>query len=441
MRWGKFQQLLLLLGDAGLLYLSLHLTLYIRYGNGALPIFWRLHITPFTIIFGIWLLIFYISRLYDSTSIERAIGTVIQLLKALTVGGFIAIALFYFVPLFLITPKTNLIIALSIAFILLTLWRVLFGQVIRRTAKLRVLIFGDSPEIQELINYIKLHPQLGYEITDHKQAFSHNLASLIKDKHISIVVASEDHQSNKAFVNMLYEILPLGISYMDFASFYEKLLGKIPISLISEVWFLENLAETEKRFFGLGKRVFDVVISIALLTIAVVLFPLIALLIKMESNGPVFYKHKRVGKDRKEFNLIKFRTMQKDAEKDGPQWAKVNDPRVTKVGKFLRKTRIDELPQAWDILIGDLSFIGPRPERPEFVNELRNNIPYYDMRLLVRPGLSGWAQINPPYYYGTEKEAYLKLQYVLFYIKNRGLGLDLSIALKTISVLLSRLGR
>ncbi|OGZ42242.1 MAG: hypothetical protein A3C80_01475 [Candidatus Ryanbacteria bacterium RIFCSPHIGHO2_02_FULL_45_43] len=441
MRWGKFQQLLLLLGDAGLLYLSLHLTLYIRYGNGALPIFWRLHITPFTIIFGIWLLIFYISRLYDSTSIERAIGTVIQLLKALTVGGFIAIALFYFVPLFLITPKTNLIIALSIAFILLTLWRVLFGQVIRRTAKLRVLIFGDSPEIQELINYIKLHPQLGYEITDHKQAFSHNLASLIKDKHISIVVASEDHQSNKAFVNMLYEILPLGISYMDFASFYEKLLGKIPISLISEVWFLENLAETEKRFFGLGKRVFDVVISIALLTIAVVLFPLIALLIKMESNGPVFYKHKRVGKDRKEFNLIKFRTMQKDAEKDGPQWAKVNDPRVTKVGKFLRKTRIDELPQAWDILIGDLSFIGPRPERPEFVNELRNNIPYYDMRLLVRPGLSGWAQINPPYYYGTEKEAYLKLQYDLFYIKNRGLGLDLSIALKTISVLLSRLGR
>ena len=126
--------------------------------------------------------------------------------------------------------------------------------------------------------------------------------------------------------------------------------------------------------------------------------------------------------------------MQKDAEKDGPQWAKVNDPRVTKVGKFLRKTRIDELPQAWDILIGDLSFIGPRPERPEFVNELRNNIPYYDMRLLVRPGLSGWAQINPPYYYGTEKEAYLKLQYDLFYIKNRGLGLDLSIALKTISV-------
>src|SRR3989338_3912088 len=441
MRWGKFQQLLLLLGDAGLLYLSLHLTLYIRYGNGALPIFWRLHITPFTIIFGIWLLIFYISRLYDSTSIERAIGTVIQLLKALTVGGFIAIALFYFVPLFLITPKTNLIIALSIAFILLTLWRVLFGQVIRRTAKLRGLIFGDSPEIQELINYIKIHPQLGYEITDHKQAFSHNLASLIKDKHISIVVASEDHQSNKAFVNMLYEILPLGISYMDFASFYEKLLGKIPISLISEVWFLENLAETEKRFFGLGKRVFDVVISIALLTIAVVLFPLIALLIKMESNGPVFYKHKRVGKDRKEFNLIKFRTMQKDAEKDGPQWAKVNDPRVTKVGKFLRKTRIDELPQAWDILIGDLSFIGPRPERPEFVNELRNNIPYYDMRLLLRPGLSGWAQINPPYYYGTEKEAYLKLQYDLFYIKNRGLGLDLSIALKTISVLLSRLGR
>ncbi|MFC1595225.1 sugar transferase [Patescibacteria group bacterium] len=139
--------------------------------------------------------------------------------------------------------------------------------------------------------------------------------------------------------------------------------------------------------------------------------------------------------------MIKFRTMKKDAEKNGAQWSQLNDSRITIVGRFLRKMRFDELPQVWNVLKGELSFVGPRPERPEFVNKLREKIPFYDMRHMIRPGLSGWAQINPPYYYASEKDSVVKLQYDLFYIKNRGSGLDLAIALKTLSVLFSRLGR
>jgi len=241
-------------------------------------------------------------------------------------------------------------------------------------------------------------------------------------------------------VRRFYEALPLGVSIVDFPAFYETTMEKIPVSVINESWFLVNLVEINKQIFEFSKRIFDVVFSIILGMPTVVLLPFIAGLVKIGSAGPIFYRQKRVGKNGKIIEIVKFRSMFKDAEKDGAQWAQTNDPRMTKIGKIIRKTRLDELPQLWNVFRGDMSFIGPRPERPEFIAELQKQIPHYAMRHLVKPGLSGWAQIKFPYGASVE-DSMEKLQYDLYYIKNRSLVLDGAIALKTLATMMRHSGR
>ena len=225
------------------------------------------------------------------------------------------------------------------------------------------------------------------------------------------------------------------------ASFYEKITGKIPVATIEQIWFLENLSEGSKKFYEVLKRFFDLVFSLVFLIFSLPIIPLIALLIKLDSPGAVFFRQIRTGKEGNPFWAIKFRTMVDKAETNGPQWATKNDPRVTRLGRFLRKTRIDEIPQLLNVLRGEMSLIGPRPERPEFVEQLQNEIPFYKERLLIKPGLTGWAQVVGPNYGGSISESLEKLQFDLFYIKNRSLTLDLSILLKTIKTVLSRSGQ
>jgi len=203
---------------------------------------------------------------------------------------------------------------------------------------------------------------------------------------------------------------------------------------------LENVIELDKRKFEQIKRLIDVVLAVLFFLPFALLAPFAAMAIKLTSRGNVFYKQKRLGKNGKIFEIIKFRSMAKDAEKDGAKWAQIRDKRVTAVGKFLRKTRLDELPQILSVLKGDLSFIGPRPERPEFVDELSQKIPHYSMRHIVKPGLSGWAQINFPYG-SSVNDSMQKLQYDLYYVKNRSLILEAIIILKTIMTVLKIEGR
>ncbi len=211
---------------------------------------------------------------------------------------------------------------------------------------------------------------------------------------------------------------------------YEIICGKIPISFIDKNWFLENLKEGEKDFYDKSKRLSDLILAILLLIISSPFLLLIALAIKIEGKGKVFYKQKRVGKDKKEFFLIKFRSMKEDAEKGKAVWAEKKDLRTTRVGAFLRKTHLDELPQLINIIKGDIALVGPRPERPEFVKDLEKQIPYYHLRLLIKPGLTGWAQIKFRYA-RTLMDSFEKFEYDLYYLKNRNLFLDLGIVLKT----------
>ncbi|MEI8342642.1 MAG: TIGR03013 family XrtA/PEP-CTERM system glycosyltransferase [Verrucomicrobiota bacterium] len=236
-------------------------------------------------------------------------------------------------------------------------------------------------------------------------------------------------------VNDLLECKINGINTIDFGAFWERETGQIFLDDMSPSWLLFS----EEFQLGKGRvivqRTFDIVVSCLLLLLTLPITLLTALLIKLESEGPIFYCQERVGLRGKPFNVIKFRSMRTDAEKYGPRWASKNDNRVTRVGSIIRKVRIDEIPQVFNVLKGDMAFVGPRPERPVFVSFLAEKIPYYNVRHAAKPGITGWAQINYPYG-ATEEDAKRKLAYDLYYIRNGGFILDVLIMMQTVKVIL-----
>ena len=229
--------------------------------------------------------------------------------------------------------------------------------------------------------------------------------------------------------------MPPKLNFINFTDFYEALTKKVPLETINEFWLLENISKTERKIEEILKRGFDIVFSVIGLMFTFFLFPFIALAIKIDSPGPIFYTQKRVGKDRKIFTLYKFRTMKVSKNQDKKIWREKDPKEVTKVGKFLRKFYLDELPQFYNILKGDLSFVGPRPEWVRLAKIFEKEIPFYSLRYLVKPGLTGWAQIK--YKPSTSlAEAKEKFKYDLYYIKNRSFFFDLTIILKTIGLIL-----
>jgi len=445
----KIKRSLLLLGDLFFLYTSLWLTLVFRYGinsGHARILFSNQNFIPFSIIYFFWLIIFYISDLYNLNIARNNINFYSMLFKALLIDAAFAIAFFYFIPFFGITPKTVLFLNIALFGILFIIWRQVYNQILILSPLINnVLIIGETKETKELIKHIEQNPQLGFRIKKvvglKEVELIFDLIEIIVKEKIQTVVTAIDPHKDVSMVRNLYQCLPLDITLYELPSFYEKITGKVPISAIEEIWFLENLMMEKKRLYDGIKRVIDIFYAIIIGLVALPLFPLIAMAIKIDTAGPVFYKQKRVGQNSQIFNLFKFRSMVDGAEKNGAQWAQVKDPRVTQVGNLLRATRLDELPQLFNILRGDMSFVGPRPERPEFVFgvNLQRQIPFYQIRHLVKPGLTGWAQIN--FRYGASLEDSVeKLQYDLFYIKNHSFILDLQIALKTIKIVLSGRG-
>ena len=426
----KWAKPLLFIGDIVLLYGALWLTLTIRYGSAERGL-WELHLIPFTIIFAILLLSFFIAGLYDLRTIAPERRHVSLFFLTLLVGGGVAIVLFYLVPAWKITPRLNLLTHLALASFFLFSWHWLISWLLVRQTKIGVLFFTKGKECEDLIAFLTNHPQLGYCVA-------------ATPEEAEIIVASSELYQNAALQKKLFLLVPR-VRFMSFAAFYERVTGKVPVSLISEIWFLENIVETEKEFFEIIKRVFDIALAILIGIPGIFLFPILALLIKGETKGPVLIKQNRVGKNGRLFTLFKFRSMIASgvgglAEENGVRWASAHDTRITRIGHILRKTRLDELPQLWNILKGDMSFVGPRPERPEFVATLKERIPFYEIRHMARPGLSGWAQINFPYGASVE-DALEKLRYDLYYLKHRSFLLDLTIALKTLKVLVSQAGR
>lgn len=443
------KKLILLFGDIVLLYASLGATFFVRYNT---PIFqeqivknvWGLHKIPFFCVYVVWILIFYSTGMYDWERFAPRRFNLIKLVtQSMLAGTAIAIAFFYFVPAFHITPKTNLMIDAIISVCFLSAWRIIFIKIISRGSKIKVLFFGNTRESIAFKQHLDASPALGYNveaIVDHNAPQSADLKTIVKEKRIDLVIIVRDISQNQELLKIFYEVIPLGATIINFSEFYESIMGKVPISVVNEAWFLENLLELNKRTFETAKRLLDITAATLLGIPTIILTPFIAILIKIESKGSVFYYQPRVGKNGKIFYFIKFRSMYEGSDTINGLKGDGNDNRHTKIGRILRKTYLDELPQLLNVLKGEMSLVGPRPERPQYVETLKHQVPFYEIRLLVKPGITGWAQINMANDASVE-DAPEKLQYDIYYIKNRSLFTDIAIMIKTATILVGRSGR
>jgi len=404
----------------------------------------------------------YYFDLYDSTIVSNRREAPVRLVQVMGVA-YLALGVVYY-----LYPPVKLgrgIFHLGFLFVglLLLLWRGLFS-IINSTQRLaeRVLILGEGSLAASLLHEIESRPELGIRIAGREEmlgngnrpgnqergglpitlsqtSFFENLAVSRPIRGVDRIVVAVEERRGKLPVDLLLSLKNRGVQVQDGNDVYESITGKVPIESIRLSWLLFAPGSHASRLFLFYKRLVSVLISIIGLLVTLPLLPFVALAIRLSSRGQVLYSQCRVGRDGVVFRCYKFRTMRADAEADtGPTWAKDDDPRITRVGKFLRKTRIDEIPQLWNVLRGDMSLVGPRPERPEFVEGLNQEIPYYHLRHSVRPGITGWAQIL--YKYGsTVEDAKEKLRYDLYYIKNASVGLDLLILVHTIKIVL--LGR
>jgi len=424
------KKIIILLGDILILYGALILTLIFRYGPNYFGESFYAHLKPFSLIFVIWVVTFYLADLYKEKRLRINLATVQVFILTIIINIVISVILFYLFPSFFkLTPKTNLTI-FSLIFGILDLgWRIILVKIyISSGLKDRLLIIGDSPIINEVINYLKNNPQIGYDVTSQKS--ENDIDQIIAKNKINTIVIQTHLKKDPEIIKIIYQLLSSKIAVMDFATFYEMIFQKVPLEELEKSWFIEKIT-TRRHLYDAIKKIIDIGLSLFLLIILLPLILIIAILTKLSARqGPVIYKQERVGAKNKFFTLYKFGTMRVD---QGPLWTLKNDKRLTLLGRFLRYTHLDEIPQLYNILKGDISFIGPRAERRELA-ELYKQLPYYEIRHIIKPGLTGWAQLNYKPSASLE-EAREKLQYDIYYIKNRSLILDVLILIKTIRLL------
>lgn len=426
----------LFLGDIILLYFSLWLALTLREWSAPSAQILELHFWPFTIIIGVWILVFFISGLYEKHTLilkSRLPPTVFNVQIA---NSFIAVLFFYFIPYFGITPKTNLFIYLVISSGLILLWRIYGDKILHPLVKQKGIIVGSGEEMKELLEEVNNNPRYGLKFISSIDLnriagmdFQEEILSRIYSEEVQIIAIDLKNEKVEPILPHLYNLIFSRVKFIDMYRIYEDLFDRIPLSLVRYNWFLENISTESRITYDILKRAMDIILSFLVGILVLIFYPLVALLIKIDDGGNVLFVQERVGRNNKIIKVRKFRSM--------------SDSKVTRVGKWIRKLRIDELPQLWSVFRGDMSIIGPRPEIPSLVKHYEEKIPYYNIRHLIKPGLSGWAQLyhtDPPKVNPDAEKTRRKLSYDLYYIKNRSLMLDLKITLKTIKALLSRSG-
>ena len=335
-----------------------------------------------------------------------------------------------------------------VLFGIITIFQIAFRYIVIMgvVEKERVVFVGENDYTEDLLESVKKDGQYVFVTslnnTDMK-ALGKEILELYNTKKFDVLVDFTDKLlRDPKITEKLLQYKLEGLQYYNYLEFYETYENKLPISHLSPKWFLENTGfEIYHNNFNLkAKRLLDLLFALLIGIFAAPVIVLAAIIVKLESKGPVFFIQERIGEGNKKFNIVKFRSMTTDAEKDGPQWASKNDNRVTKFGKIMRATRIDELPQLWNVLRGEMSFVGPRPEREYFIQQLEKEIPYYNLRHTVKPGLTGWAQVMYPYGASVE-DAYRKLQYDLYYIKHHSIPFDVKVLLKTVTIVIFGKGR
>lgn len=395
---------------------------------------------------------FYLFDLYDFVVMHDRRELVLRLVQALGLA-WIALALMFYLFPYLVIGRGVALIALPLALTLMVGWRLSihwflghpdFGE--------RILIVGSGNLAVEVAREVLDRPDAGYRIvgfvgTDADLlgkslinprviGITSELIDVVKRENIDRIVVAMGERRGLLPTDMLLQLSLAGtVSIEEGATFYERITSRVSLNMMRPSWLIFSGRGRQARLSGLLRSFVHRFVALVGGILSLPIALLAALLIKLDSRGPVFYRQERVGNNGKRFVLLKFRSMRVDAEQSGPVWASKDDDRTTRVGRIIRKVRIDEIPQFWNILRGEMAFVGPRPERPHFVAQLAQEIPYYEQRHLIPPGLTGWAQIKYPYGASIE-DARQKLQYDLFYVKNQSLMLDAIVLFETIKIII-----
>ena len=451
-RWEKLAVMLMDLGTINLAWMVYYL---IRVESGIISITVRPELwAPLVSVYLYWLLVFAMVGLYRPWYAASRFDELTLLFKTITFG-----CLFLFFTIFVddqgkhVAVNSRLLIAIYwglmvtlVSFGRLTLRSVQRKMLIAGVGVHNTLIVGSLPKAMDLYNEVRKYPALGYNVVglvglSRKSdpggdtvvpvlGGLEDLHEIVSQKHIRDILIALDSSDHDRLLDVIARCNSHNVGLKIMPDLYDIISGQARTNQIYGFPLIEIMPQLMKPWEEAVKRGIDVTVSAVVLLVGLPFWILIALLIKIESAGPVFYKQERVGKDGQRFNIIKFRSMYRDAEREGPQWAGKKDPRITRVGKLLRRLHIDEIPQLINILYGHMSLVGPRPERPVFVETLSREIPMYARRLKVRPGLTGWAQVRHKYD-ETIDDVKKKVQYDLFYIENISLRMDFKIILST----------
>ena len=441
------------LGEGLLIFLSLLIVDWVMLGSGLffldlLPNYARAFLV--TLIFQLCL---YFFDQYDLSNEVSLPNTFTRMTQAFGVGCILLGGVYYSVPFMIISSRIfwigYLVICLSVF-----LWRGAYFLILRKRLFVQnILLIGTGTLASDIAKVIESVQDSVYRVKgfvgDNEPACNphgapvratiEDFEELFSRHDIERIVVALDDGRGKTPITSLLNCKLRGITIEQSTTFYERVVGKILVERIAPSWIIYSDGFALSRWKYHVKRLMDVCFSFIILLVSMPITLITALLIKLESDGPIFYAQERVGEGNKIFRILKFRSMGQDAEKNGAVWAKKNDDRVTRVGEVIRRLRIDEIPQLWNVLKGDMSLVGPRPERKIFVDELAKKIPYYSIRHEVKPGVTGWAQVCYPYG-ASELDALKKLEYDIYYMKNISIAFDLMVIFKTVKTVLFKKG-
>ncbi|UJS16854.1 MAG: sugar transferase [Candidatus Jettenia sp.] len=450
------KKVFLLLGDILIVLITFYITVFIKIKIFE-PFNFKLILPKFNwwafTLISLSPIIFYIFELYNKSRWENNTKLLLYISFAVLITSSIVAFLSYIFVFNMVIGRAILLFYSIFSILLLFAWRKLFVNVFSKSEyiKEKVLLIGDGAIVNDIDSIVKTYKIIPYDLkiirnysenpgTDcvNDSISTQSLSDMVVNNKFNTIVVACSLNDFPLLRKWLFDMKFSGIAIYDALYFYEALSAKIPIGSIKDSWFLfHNQGKKFNPFlYSRIKRIMDILFSLCGIIILSPLMLLISLAIKLSSKGPIFFRQERLGQNEKPFTILKFRTMIDNAEKaTGPKWSDKNDPRVTKVGRPLRKCRFDELPQLFNILKGEMSFIGTRPIRKYFAEKLAKDIPYYRLRFIIKPGLTGWAQVQGRYFDNNEEQKE-KLEYDLFYIQNQSLFFDLFIVLKTVSTVL-----
>lgn len=435
------KKLMLFLADLIIMYGALYLSIWIRVGDRPTEEYFLTLLPSFLPIFASSLIVYYIYGLYDKPTLRMIKEIPGRTAIAQAITTIVAVVFFYIMPNLGVAPKTILFLYVAIAGVSIVLWRRLAFGVLLKYKNVTAISLGSGSDFRILNDELERNPHTGITLlsaVDLNNYQLNKIPELIDTLKPDAIVADLNDDRMKPYFSIIYEHLyKKGMLILDFVDIYEETFNMIPLDKVNHEWIFRHINKKKRQNFF--KYLVDIIVSVPVLLIFLVLIPFVYIAVKLEDGGKIFFRQRRVGKFGEVFELIKIRTM---TEKIADETSD-SDRRVTRVGKILRRTRIDELPQIWNVLKGDISLVGPRPETDRLANEYNQNIPFYNVRHMVRPGLTGWAQIeqrSAPKFGIDNSKTITKLAYDMFYLKHQSIILDASVMLKTIKVILSREG-